>query len=252
MNLDLRNKIALVTGASAGLGREIAFNLAREGAKVAISGRRKTQLNETAVAISDETGSEVLTFVGDMTLKKNAIAFINQVINKLDTIHILVNNVGQATRGYFDSLSQSDWQQTFEVNLLSAVYCSKKVIPYMKTQKWGRIINIAALSGKEPVEELIASNVVKAGLINFSKTLSRELASDGILVNCVSPGLIKSPQNDRYFSKQEKDEALQAIPLQRFGEAKEFADAVVFLCSERSSYITGINLVIDGGMSHSA
>ena len=251
MNLDLKNKIALVTGASAGLGREIAFNLAREGAKVAISGRRKAQLNETAVTISKETEAEVLTFVGDMTQKKNATAFVNKVINELDTIHILVNNVGQATRGYLDSLSQSDWQQTFEVNLLSAVHCSKKVIPYMKKQKWGRIINISALSGKEPVEELIASNVVKAGLINFSKTLSRELASDRILVNCVSPGLIKSPQNDRYLSKQKKDKALQTIPLQRFGEAKEFADAVVFLCSERSSYITGINLVIDGGISHS-
>jgi NAD(P)-dependent dehydrogenase (short-subunit alcohol dehydrogenase family) len=251
MNLDLKNKIALVTGASAGLGREIAFNLAREGARVAISGRRKEQLNKTAIAISNATGSEVLTFVGDMTQKKDATAFVDQVVGELDTLHILANNVGQATRGYFDSLSLNDWQQTFEVNLLSAVHCSKKVIPYMKDQKWGRIINIAALSGKEPVEELIASNVVKAGLINFSKTLSRELASDGILVNCVSPGLIKSPQNDRYFSKQEKAEALQAIPLQRFGEAKEFADAVVFLCSERSSYITGINLVIDGGNSHS-
>jgi len=111
MNLDLKNKIALVTGASAGLGREIAFNLAREGAKVAISGRRKAQLNETAVKISKETEAEVLTFVGDMTQKKNVTAFVNQVINELDTIHILVNNVGQATRGYLDSLSQSDWQQ---------------------------------------------------------------------------------------------------------------------------------------------
>jgi 3-oxoacyl-[acyl-carrier protein] reductase len=251
MNLDIKNKIALVTGASAGLGKEIAFNLAREGAKVAISGRRKEHLEKTATQISKETEAEVFTFAGDMTQKKNTTAFVNQVIDKWDTIHILVNNVGQATRGYLDSLSQSDWQKTFEVNLFSAVHCTKEVIPYMKNQKWGRIINISALSGKEPSEELIASNVIKAGLINFSKTLSRELASNGILVNCVSPGLIKSPQNDRYFSKQEKEKALQTIPLQRFGEAKEFADAVVFLCSERSSYITGINLVIDGGISHS-
>jgi NAD(P)-dependent dehydrogenase (short-subunit alcohol dehydrogenase family) len=121
----------------------------------------------------------------------------------------------------------------------------------MKMQKWGRIINISALSGKEPGEELIASNVVKSGLISFSKTMSRELASDNIIVNCVSPGLINSPQNDSYFSRVEKDEALSRIPLHRFGDPKELADAVVFLCSERASYITGVNLLVDGGASHS-
>jgi 3-oxoacyl-[acyl-carrier protein] reductase len=251
MNLDLKDKIALVTGASAGLGKAIAFSLAREGAKVAISGRRKEALDETAMEIRNETGAKVLTFVGDMTQKENVTAFVNQVVDDWNTIHILVNNVGQATRGQLDSLCQCDWQQAFEVNLLSAVYCTKQVTPLMKKQKWGRIINISALSGTEPGEELIVSNVVKSGVISFSKTLSRELASYNILVNCVSPGLINSPQNDGYFSKQERKMAQKAIPLQRFGEPKEFADTVVFLCSERASYVTGINLIVDGGTSHS-
>ncbi len=251
MNLDIKDKIALVTGASAGLGKAIALSLAREGAKVAISGRRKEVLDETAMKIRNETEAKVLTFVGDMTQKENVTAFVNQVVDDWNTIHILVNNVGQATRGQLDSLSQGDWQQAFEVNLLSAVYCTKQVTPLMKKQKWGRIINISALSGTEPGEELIVSNVVKSGVISFSKTLSRELASDNILVNCVSPGLINSPQNDGYFSQQEREMAQKAIPLRRFGEPKEFADTVVFLCSERASYVTGINLIVDGGTSHS-
>jgi len=251
MNLDIKDKIALVTGASAGLGKAIAFSLAREGVKVAISGRRKEVLDETAMEIRNETEAQVLTFVGDMTQKGNVTALVNQVVDDWNTIHILVNNVGQATRGQLDSLSQRDWQQAFEVNLLSAVYCTKQVIPLMKKQKWGRIINISALSGTEPGEELIVSNVVKSGVISFSKTLSRELASDNILVNCVSPGLINSPQNDGYFSQQEREMVQKAIPLRRFGESKEFADTVVFLCSERASYVTGINLIVDGGTSHS-
>ena len=251
MNLELKDKIAVVTGASAGLGRAIAFGFAREGAKVAISGRRQEVLEETAMELKRETQANVLTFVGDMTQIENVTAFVNQVVDEWNTIHILVNNVGQATRGRLESLCQRDWQQTFEVNLLSAVHCTSQVVPVMKMQKWGRIINISALSGKEPDEELIASNFVKSGLISFSKTLSRELASDNIIVNCVSPGLIDSPQNDRYFSRPEKDEALSRIPLHRFGDPKELADAVVFLCSERASYITGVNLLVDGGASHS-
>ena len=251
MNLELKDKIAVVTGASAGLGRAIAFGLAREGAKVAISGRRQEVLEETAMELKRETQANVLTFVGDMTQIENVTAFVNQVVDEWNTIHILVNNVGQATRGRLESLCRRDWQQTFEVNLLSAIHCTSQVVPAMKMQKWGRIINISALSGKEPVEELIASNVVKSGLISFSKTLSRELASDNIIVNCVSPGLIDSPQNDRYFTRAEKDEILSRIPLHRFGDPKELADAVVFLCSERASYITGVNLLVDGGASHS-
>ncbi len=250
MNLDIKDKIALVTGGSAGLGKAIAFSLAREGARVAISGRRKDVLDETAREIRNETNAKVLTFVGDMTQQESVTAFVNQVVDDWKTIHILVNNVGQATRGQLGSLCQDDWQQAFEVNLLGAVYCTTQVTPLMKKQKWGRIINISALSGTEPGEDLIVSNVLKSGVISFSKTLSRELAGDNILVNCVSPGLIDSPQNDDYFSPQERKIVEQTIPLQRFGEPKEFGDTVAFLCSERASYVTGINLIVDGGTSH--
>ncbi len=133
--------------------------------------------------------------------------------------------------------------------MMSAIYAANKAIPYMQSQKWGRIINIAALSATEPSPQLITSNVFKSSLLSFSKTLSRELAEDNILVNCVSPGLIESPQNDRYFSDVERKEAIDKIPLNRFGSPDEFADVVTFLCSERASYITGVNLIVDGGSS---
>jgi NAD(P)-dependent dehydrogenase (short-subunit alcohol dehydrogenase family) len=132
---------------------------------------------------------------------------------------------------------------------MSAVYTTKNVIPYMQKQKWGRIIYIAALSATEPGSELAASNAAKSGLLSLSKTLSRELAGNNILVNCVSPGLIESPQNERYFIDAELKEVVAKIPLGRLGRPEEFADVVTFLCSERASYITGENLIVDGGTS---
>lgn len=249
MNLGLTNKVAIVTGASAGLGKAIALSLAAEDVNVAISGRGRVAIEEAAQAIEMATKSQVLPFTGDMTEPDSVKRFVDAVIAAFGTIHILVNNVGQATRGQLIALDHAAWQQTFEINLMSAIHVTTNVIPYMQKQQWGRIINIAALSAKEPGAELIASNAMKSGLVGFSKTLSHELASDNILVNSISPGLIDSPQNDRYFSPAEHQAALEQIPLGRFGHPEEFADIVTFLCSERASYVTGINLLVDGGAS---
>lgn len=249
MNLNIDNKVAIVTGASAGLGKAIAYSLAKEGVKVAISGRNQNTLEQTAKEIESATNRRVLAVAGDMTQAAQVKHFVNMVIAEHETVHILVNNVGQAAGGLFTTIGLDKWKSSFEVNLMSAIYASKSAIPYMQGQKWGRIINIAALSATEPSHQLIASNVVKSGLLSFSKTLSKELAVDNILVNCVSPGLIESPQNDRFFSGAERKEAIDKIPLGRFGSPEEFADIVAFLCSERASYITGVNLIVDGGAS---
>ena len=249
MDLNLKEKVAVVTGASQGLGKAIAFSLAKEGARVAISGRRQEVVEETAREIKDQTRADILPFAGDMTRAESGVEFIDRAAAKWGTIHILVNNVGQATRGDLESLDPADWQHAFDVNFMSAVHYTRQAIPWMKKQRWGRIINISALSGKEPAEDLIASNAVKSGMISFSKTLSRELAPHNILVNCVSPGLVQSPQNDRYFAREERKAAVQAIPLNRFGRPDEFADVVTFLCSDRAGYVTGVNLVVDGGAS---
>lgn len=249
MNLNLENKVAIVTGASAGLGKAIALSLANEGVKVAISGRNQNALKQTATEIESATDRRVLAVSGDMSKAASVKHLVEKVIAELETVHILVNNLGQATRGLFTTIGTDKWQTSFEVNLMSAIYATKKVVPNMQRQKWGRIINIAALSATEPSSKLVASNVAKSGLLSFSKTLSLELAADNILVNCVSPGLIESPQNDRYFSDAERKEAISKIPLGRFGYPEEFADVVTFLCSERASYITGENLIVDGGAS---
>jgi 3-oxoacyl-[acyl-carrier protein] reductase len=250
MDLNLENKVAIVTGGSEGLGKAIAISLSLEGVKVAISARREPALLLAAKEIESISGLAPLTFTGDMTKEASVKKFINEVIAETGSVHILINNVGQATRGLLTSLDQSKWQQAFEKNLMSAVFVTTNVVPYMQKQKWGRIINISALSGKEPSDELVASNVVKTGLIALSKTLSRELAAYNILVNSISPGLIESPQNDNYFSDIERKRALDKIPLGRFGSPDEFANTVTFLCSERASYITGVNVLVDGGASH--
>lgn len=250
MKLGLENKVAIVTGGSEGLGKAIALSLSQEGARVAISGRRETALIEAAKEIEAISGAAPYIFVGDMTQENSVKIFVSEVVKEFSTVHVLVNNVGQATRGLLTALDHNKWQQTFDTNLMSAVHVTTNVVPHMQKQNWGRIINISALSGKEPTDELVASNVVKAGLISLSKTLSRELAASNILVNTISPGLIESTQNDSYFSETERRDALAKIPLSRFGSGSEFADTVTFLCSERASYITGINLLVDGGASH--
>ncbi len=249
MNLFLENKVAIVTGASAGLGKAIALGLANEGVKVAISARNQDALKQTATEIESATKRGVLAVIGDMSKADSVNDLVDKVIAEFETVHILVNNVGQAARGLFTTIGTDIWQSSIEVNLMSAIHATKQVVPYMQRQKWGRIVNIAALSATEPNRELAASNVAKSGLLSFSKTLSRELAGDNILVNCVSPGLIESPQNERYFSDAERKEAIGKIPLGRFGYPEEFADVVTFLCSERASYITGENLIVDGGLS---
>lgn len=247
MNLHLKNKAAIVTGAGAGIGKAIALGLAKEGADVAISGRDRNSLEQTAKEIASATDRRVLAVAGDMTQADSVKHLVDAVVADFTTVHILVINVGETVRGWFSTIDSDMWESSLAVNLMSAVYASQRVVPYMKRQKWGRIISIAALSATEPNPALAASNAAKSGLLSLSKTLSRELAADNILVNCVSPGLIESPQNDRYFSEPERKAAVSTIPLNRFGRPEEFAGAVTFLCSDRVSYITGINMIIDGG-----
>ncbi len=249
MDLHLQNKVAIVTGASAGLGRAISIGLSKEGVSVAISGRNPKALQQTALEIKAISDSRVLTYSGDMTKNADVSSFVKRVTDEFKTIHILVNNVGQAIRGFFAQMDIEKFHDGIDLNLMSVVYATKAVVPYMQAQKWGRIINVAALSATEPGCELVISNIAKSGLLSFSKTLSRELAADNILVNSVSPGLIESPQNEQYFSETERKKVISNIPLGRFGKPEEFSDIVTFLCSDRASYITGANIIIDGGTS---
>jgi 3-oxoacyl-[acyl-carrier protein] reductase len=251
MQLSIEGKVAVITGASEGIGRAVALGLAKEGARVAISARRKREIEDALSEIRDiSANDQVIAFSGDMSKKASVQNFIDRVMGEWLTVHILVNNVGRATVKRFEDLSMEDWNSAMEINLLSAIHCSQTVLPVMKEQRWGRIINISSISGREPGKGLIASNVTKSGVISFSKSLSLEVANDGILVNCVCPGRILSAQTSRILKPEERQKmAVDHIPLGRFGKAEEVADLIVFLSSERASYITGAIITIDGGMS---
>jgi 3-oxoacyl-[acyl-carrier protein] reductase len=252
MNLGIEDKIAVVTGGSEGIGKAIALAFAKEGAKVAISARRKEELVYAAQKIREVKKTDTLSFVGDMSISGQVEEFFTQVITKWGTVHILVNNVGSARKALFDELREEDWHSTLATNLHSAIFCSRKAVSHMRRQKWGRIVNIGAISAKEPGLGLMASNVAKSSLLSFSKSLAAEVAGDGILVNCVCPGRILSAQTQRIHTAEERQKiALEHIPLGRFGKAEEVANLVVFLCSECASYITGTTIPVDGGFAKS-
>lgn len=249
MDLGLKDRVAVVTGASEGIGYAVALGLAREGAKVAISARSPDLLHLAADRIREETNVELFAMTGDMSKKGDVTRFIDSVLSKWGTAHILVNNVGRATKALFEELSEQDWRDTLDANLHSAIFCTQLVLPKMREQRWGRIINIGAVSGKQPSPNLMASNAAKSALLGFSKTLATEAGPDNVLVNCVLPGRILSAQILRLFPEEEREKiALAEIPLRRFGEAQELADLVVFLASERASYVTGTAIPVDGGI----
>ena len=249
MDLGLDKKVAVVTGSSEGIGKAIALGLAQEGARLAICARRSDRLEATAKEIRNATGAAVFASVVDMTQEAEIDQFVQEVIAQFGTVHIVVNNMGMATKALFTELAREDWDHTLEGNLFSAIQCTKQCLPAMRKQKWGRVINIAAVSGREPSPNLMASNVAKSGVISFSKTLASEVADDNILVNCICPGRILTPQILRLFSdEQRKSIASSQIPLNRFGEAGELANLAVFLASERGSYITGTTIPVDGGI----
>jgi len=249
MDLAITGKRAVVTGASEGIGYAIALGLAREGAHVAICGRRQEQLEQARHTMEKESPSEVLARPADLAVRADVESFFQAVLQKWKGVDILVNNVGRAVQAPFEELSEDDWQAAMDTNLSSARRCTELALPYMKAQRWGRIINVSAVSGKQPTPNLLASNVAKSALISFSKSLSNEVGRYNVLVNCVCPGRILSPQIRRLFTEKERQTlASTHIPLRRFGEPEEFANLVVFLASEQASYITGTTIQVDGGL----
>ncbi len=251
MKLGLAKKVAVITGASEGIGKAIAVGLAREGAHIAISARNPEKLNTSCEEIK-ALGAEEVCFQGDMTNQATVNKFIDTVIEKWGTVHILVNNVGCATKKPFEEVSDDDWKYTIDMNIYSTVYCTRRVLPYMKAQRWGRVINISAVSGHEPSSGLFASNVAKSGVNSFTKSLANEVGKDNILVNCVAPGRILTPQVTRLFNDEQVQRiANDLIPMKRFGKPEEFANLVVFLASEAASYLNGTIIPVDGGISRS-
>lgn len=261
MELGLEGKVALVTGASKGIGKAIGGALAAEGCRVILCARGKEELEEAAEEIH-AAGGVAYTVTADMSDASEVEKLAQEVTSRFGGVDVLVNNAGGiGSPSPFEELSDEDWTYVLDLNLLSAVRLTRAVLPYMQKQGWGRIINIASESGIQPDPFMPHYNASKAALINLTKSLSKAYAGDGILVNAVSPATIRTPlvegmfeelAEERGISKEEAEAAFMRenrpnIVLERPGEAEETAAVVVFLASEAASFVTGSNYRVDGG-----
>ena len=248
MDLGLKDKIAFVAASSQGLGKAVAIELAKEGANLAICGRNQEQLNKTKLEIEKVRNGCVIAISGDLSIDSDRKNILDSVLKFYGKVDILVTNTGGPPSGKFEDLSQDDWNKTYELLLGSTVSLIRGVLPEMKKQCFGRIIAITSISVKQPVENLILSNSVRASVAGLIKTLATELGEYNITVNNVMPGYT---QTNRLLSLIENNPSINSvtdeIPLKRFGTPEEFAAAVAFIASERASYITGISLAVDGG-----
>ena len=248
MDLGLKDKVAFVAASSDGLGKAVALELAKEGAVIIINGRNKDKLEHTKQEIVKQCSTDVLAIAGDLANKNERAAVLKTIFKHHNKIDILVTNTGGPPSGKFEDLSMDDWDNTYKLLLASCVSLIKEVIPGMKQQQWGRIIAITSQAVKQPVDNLILSNSVRASVAGLMKTLASELGEYNITVNNVMPGYTKT---NRLLSLIESNpsfaSAINEIPLKRFGNPEEFAAAVTFLASERASYITGTSLAVDGG-----
>lgn len=257
MDLGLSEKVALVAASSQGLGKAVAMGLAQEGAKVVICARNKERLEATRDEIQAKTGAEVLSIQADLTKEHDIKDLVAATLNTFGTIHILVNNAGGPPPGFFRDLSDDDWIKAFELTLMSSVRLTREVLPPMKKQKWGRIINITSVSVKQPIDNLLLSNSLRLGVLGWAKTLAGQTAAEGILINNVCPGWTRTERVVELIQARAKTEGstpevvekqiMGGIPIGRMGNPEEFASLVVFLASERASYITGTSIQVDGG-----
>ena len=261
MDLKLSGKTALVTGGSKGIGKGIAEALAAEGCNLVICARHQNELQTAAIELK-EHGVRVEPVAADLTNSSDIGEVVDTAVNRFDSIDILINNAGTVGQnGIFEDTPVEEWKSLFELNLFSVVAITQKIIPLMKAQGSGRIINISSENGTQPYPDMIHYNASKAALDNFSKALSKQYAQDGILINTVSPAFIWTPlvetmmkqgAEEQGISKNEMitqflDENRPHLELKRPGTIEEVGALVAFLCSEKASFIVGSNYRIDGG-----
>lgn len=257
MDLGLSGKVALITGGSEGIGRATARLLAAEGARVAICSRGQDSLDSAAAEIKAATGASVLAISADVTRPEDIERCIERVKAELGVPTLLVNNAGTSAAGAFPNVSDETWASDIDLKVMAAIRASRLVVPFMREAGGGAIVNVTAIAGKHPAAGSMPTSVSRAAGIALTKGMSKDLAADNIRVNAVCIGLIKSRQIGRAAlarsGGKSADEGYAAmgavVPLGRVGESDEAANAIVFLLSQAASYITGIALNIDGGMS---
>jgi 3-oxoacyl-[acyl-carrier protein] reductase len=248
MDLGLKDRVAFVAASSKGLGKSVAMELAREGAIVIINGRNETDLNNTKLEIEKATGKKVLALAGDLSAEHEREEIVRTALNTYNKIDILITNAGGPPTGKIESLKKDDWDKAYISLLAAVVALVNGFLPAMKQQRWGRIISITSITVKQPINNLMLSNSVRAAVTGLMKTLANELAEYNITVNNVLPGYTETERLKDLIDNNPSFASVKAeIPLGRFGRPEEFAAAVTFLASERASFITGVSLPVDGG-----
>jgi 3-oxoacyl-[acyl-carrier protein] reductase len=258
MDLGLKDRVAIVAASSQGIGRATAEAFAAEGCRVAMCARNAQTLYAAADRIKMRYDAEVLAQTFDVTNAAAVSRFVATVTEKFGSVDICVTNAGGPPAKGFLATTQEEWQRALEANFLSTVYFAREVIPHMQKKQWGRIITLTSITTKQPVTDLVLSNAVRAAVVGLVKSLSNEFGKDGILVNNVAPGFtatdrLKELATARAASSGKSEQEIFAgwaadAPLNRLGEPREVADAIVWLASERASYITGQTVLVDGGM----
>lgn len=257
MDLGINNKTVLVTAASKGIGKAIAESFLHEGSNVVISSSNEENLIKTANELSLKYNRQIHYVKCDLNNFNELKSLHEFIINNFGGIDILINNCGGPIAGYFDTLDESNWEYAFNQVLMSAVRLIKLSLPYMKKQNWGRVINVTSLTVKQPIDNLLLSNVFRAGLTAASKSISNEFAKYNITVNNIAPGYTLTDRVDHLMkiraeeNNTEVEEIMKSftnsIPMQRMAKPEEIGAVAVFLASQKASYITGTTIQVDGG-----
>jgi 3-oxoacyl-[acyl-carrier protein] reductase len=258
MDLGIKGRSAIVTGGSRGIGRETARQFLEEGVHVTICGRNEETLRKARDELAQHTGGDIQAIVADMTKPGDIERLIDAAKARYGTVDILVNNAGQMYSGRFAVMTDEGLKEQFETKIFGFMRAIRLVYPMMKARRWGRIVNMIGGAGKEPDPYMFGSGITNSGLLNITKSLSTEFGEDNVLVNAVCPGWVDTnlwrrnaqglAQELGVTSEEEaRRQAARKNSLNRFGNPEELANAIVFLCSERASYITGVSLNLDGG-----
>jgi len=257
MDFGIRDRVAIVAASSRGLGRAVADALAAEGAKLALCSRNASAIEATARDIAARHGVEVFHRGVDVTQQDQVRNFVGDVAARFGRIDICVTNAGGPPAKTFLNITPEEWQAAVQLNLMSTVYLAREVLPHMQRQRWGRLVTITSISVKQPVDNLLLSNSVRAAVAGLAKTLANEHGKDNITVNNICPGYTLTDRLEELAGVQAlaagvgKQEILARwaadVPLGRIGKPEEFAAVVAFLCSERASYVSGVSIQVDGG-----
>jgi 3-oxoacyl-[acyl-carrier protein] reductase len=255
MELGLQGCVAIVTGASSGMGYSTALALAGEGCNVTLFARRKDRLDEAVSAIEAlGTGAGALAVAGDSREPADLQATLDQTLTRFGKLDILVNNTGGPPAGGFEDFDEAAWRNAWELTLMSTLRLTRMALPELRRSGRGRVVNITSSAVKEPNEGLLLSNVYRPGVIGWAKSLSQDEGPNGMTVNSIAPGYIDTDRMKKIYASGDDPAGSRAtdeglIPARRFGEPSEVADAITFLCSTRAAYINGITLLIDGGLA---